>query len=71
MQTLLAEYVSKSQLAAFVGKAERTIDRWVRARRCPPFVKVGNTILFPVSGVREWLTRHEITADSKRRATRA
>lgn len=69
-QRLANQYMTKHELAAVLGKAPKTIDRWVQARTCPPFVRTGKTIRFHIDSVTEWLKHNEvrIEANARRRA---
>ncbi len=67
---LRADLMTKDEFAELVAKSPRTIDRWVRERTCPPFVRTGNSICFRRESVEEWLKTREIRAESKSRSRR-
>lgn len=51
-------HLSKDGLAERLGVSTRTIDRKVERGEAPPFIRVGNEIRFPISGVEQWEQRH-------------
>jgi hypothetical protein len=53
------EYATALQLARSLGITVRTIARWDAAGIGPPKIKIGNTILFDVKKLQEWLQAHE------------
>lgn len=56
-------YVSEDEYAAQRGLSRRTCQRHRQLRESPPFVRFGRSIYYRVAAVREWLMRHEQTAD--------
>jgi excisionase family DNA binding protein len=52
-------YLHKSELASFLQKTVRTIDRMILNGDAPPFVRVGRTVLFRKNAVLEWLRDRE------------
>jgi len=62
------KWLTKQELADFLGKSARTIERWVSGRTSPPFTKAGNTILFHIDGVKGWLKGREVNVTIKARA---
>jgi predicted DNA-binding transcriptional regulator AlpA len=63
---LLAEYLTRAQLAAQLGVSERTIDRWHTCRTGPPRTVFGRQILYRRSSVRDWLAKRERGFDDDR-----
>jgi phage terminase Nu1 subunit (DNA packaging protein) len=57
--TLREEYLTVADLAALLGKSERTIQNWIYARYGPPVVRVKGRSLFRADSVRKWLAAHE------------
>ena len=66
--TYFDKWLTKIELADYLGKSTRTIERWVNGRKSPPFTKVGNTTLFHIDGVEQWLKGHEVNVTIKTRA---
>ena len=66
-ERLRSDIVTKAEFAELVEKSPRTIDRWVRNRTCPAFVRTGNTICFRRESVEEWLKRNEVRIESRPR----
>lgn len=58
-EAILTGLLTKAQLAALLGKSERTIDRWKNTPGGLPFIPMGSAHLFNVASVREWLLRRE------------
>lgn len=56
---LLTGYLTKAELAAALGRSERTIARLMNQPNGLPFVAVGRTFLFNIDRVREWLATRE------------
>lgn len=56
---LLDGYLRRPELAKELRVSERTIARWEVARRGPPRVTVGRTILYKTESVRQWLEERE------------
>jgi hypothetical protein len=65
-QALAEDWMTKTDLAHFFGKSPRTIERWCAMRTAPPRIKVGNTTLFHVPSMREWMAARVTGTDSKR-----
>lgn len=65
-----ADLITKYEFAELMAKSPRTIDRWVRNRTCPPFVRTGNTLCFRRESVEEWLKTREVRAETKSRSRR-
>ena len=51
----LPGYKTESEKAAEYGKSVRTMQLWRQKRIGPPFVKLGNTVLYPDSEDEKWL----------------
>jgi hypothetical protein len=52
---LLQNYLTEERIAAEIGKGERTLRQMRQKRTGPPFVKFGQTILYPRDGFLAWL----------------
>jgi hypothetical protein len=51
----LADYLSEAELAAEFEKSEKTLRRWRRQRRGPPYVQGPGGVLYPIAEGRQWL----------------
>ena len=50
-------YLTTCELALLAGVKESTLDAW-RKRKCgPAYVRLGNESLYPLDGVREYLSK--------------
>jgi len=58
-----------AQTAALVGKSVSTVERWVRNQNIP-FHRIGRSIRFDASELRQWLEENEITTDNRIRPVR-
>jgi hypothetical protein len=56
---LLAEYLTRRELAQGLRKTVRSLDRWLLTGDGPPYVQVGNTKLFRRDAVAAWLRERE------------
>jgi hypothetical protein len=59
--SLLADFLTEDELEAELRKkthtgSKRTLRNWRTQRKGPPWVKTGNTVLYPSSGFLDWLT---------------
>ena len=62
-RSLLADYLTKAQIAAELHVSVRTVARWRVLRTAPKAVRIGNRIYFKRADVRAWLEqRSEVTA---------
>ena len=52
---VLAEYLSRNELAHQLEKSTRTLERWERQRIGPTVTKLGNRTLYHIDDVRTWL----------------
>ena len=52
---LLDDDFTRREMAAELGKSERTLERWERLRIGPPVTRNGITPLYNKSGARGWL----------------
>jgi len=57
--SVLAGFITPSELCRQLGKTRRTLDRWHSLGLGPPRVRVQRMILYRVEDVRAWLTAHE------------
>lgn len=65
----LGAYLTVAEAAAALRRTPRSLSAWRLARQGPPFVKIGPTILYPKSGLTDWL--ESITVNPARRDRRS
>ncbi len=53
-------FLSKKELAEYLGISVFTIDAWVSQRREIPFVRMGGRVLFDLEDVREWIETRKV-----------
>ena len=53
-------FLSKKELARYLGLSVFTIDTWVSQRREIPFVKMGRRVMFDMADVRDWIEKSKI-----------
>ena len=59
MEDLKDEYMDRAELAKFLGRDIRTLQRMHRARKLPPRVVIGNKIFYRKATVLGWLQAKE------------
>ena len=59
--SILSEYLTKTELAAQLNRSTRSVDRWALAGDGPPRVRIGRRSLYRRAAVVEWLRGLEIT----------
>lgn len=67
---LLNEYWTRPQLAAEFHVTKRTVSRWLAHGTGPPFIKIGNRLLFKKASVAKWLIARESSAPASRTGSR-
>ena len=66
----LGDLLTESQLATLIKKSPRTLARWRRARRGPPFIPIGREPYYSKKSFQQWLADREVDCSkrpSKRR----
>ena len=58
---ILADYVTRSDLAKQLNKSERTLDRWHQFRIGPPRSRIGNLVIYRRDALHHWLRSQEDT----------
>jgi len=53
-------FLTKKELAAYLGLSIFTIDSWVSQKREIPYVKMGKRVLFDVGDVHAWLQSKKV-----------
>lgn len=61
-QPILADWMTRAELAAELGVSTDTLARWETRRIGPPIVRVGRRVLYRREAVREWLRKQERSA---------
>jgi len=56
--SILAGYVTPTELCAQLRKTPRTLARWTARGFGPPRIRVERMILYRIADVRAWLTAH-------------
>jgi hypothetical protein len=59
MPRILADYLTPEELAAELGRSLVTLARGRLDKKGPPFIKMGNQVLYPRESIRPWLERQE------------
>ncbi len=67
-ESVLAEYMSRNELAEELDRCARTLDRWHSLRIGPPRTVLGRRVLYRRASVDAWLRSQEETPDSSRAA---
>jgi hypothetical protein len=65
-ETVLAGYLTPTQLAAQLGCCEKTLARWDAARTGPPRTTFGRRTLYRKESVSAWLVDREKRPQGKR-----
>lgn len=63
--SLLANYLTRGQLAEALGRSTRTLDRWQVQKVGPPRLKIGKLIIYSRERVQRWLEQQEQTDNKK------
>lgn len=58
--SVLADWISREDLAVELGLSLQTLKRWAMRREGPPWMKVGRKVLYNRDSVKEWLRSREI-----------
>ena len=56
----LSEYLTRDELAQNLNRHPRTIKRWNLQRKGPPYIRIGNAILYKRSDVATWLESQRV-----------
>ncbi len=65
---ILAGYLIEDDFCREFGIGRRTARLWRQQRNGPPFVKIGNVILYSKDGARAWLKSRETVPARTRKA---
>jgi hypothetical protein len=61
-EPILAEFLTKEELASELRRNPRTLDRWDVLGMGPPRTFVGRKVLYRRASVQKWLTAQERSA---------
>lgn len=53
------DLLNRQEAAAFIGVADRTLDRWELLRQGPPRLKLGGLVRYRKSSIVRWLESRE------------
>ena len=67
-ESVLAEYISRDELAEQLDRCPRTLDRWDSLKIGPPRTIIGRRVLYRRQAVAEWLRAQEETPPSSQAA---
>ena len=56
----MQKFLTKKELAEYLGLSIFTIDSWVSERREIPYIKMGKRVMFDLKDVIEWIERKKI-----------
>ena len=65
---MLAEYISRDELAEELNRCARTLDRWHSLRIGPPRTILGRRVLYRHAAVAAWLLAQEEAPSNNRAA---
>ena len=60
------QFLTKKELAEYLGLSVFTIDSWVSERREIPFIKMGKRVMFDLADVRQWVEKNRFVPLSLR-----
>jgi hypothetical protein len=64
-EPILAEFLTREELAAELGRNPRTLDRWDVLGMGPPRTLVGRKVLYRRSSLLKWLAAQERCSTSE------
>jgi predicted DNA-binding transcriptional regulator AlpA len=67
---LLADWISREQLAGELGLASDTLARWEARQLGPPCTRIGRKVLYRRTSVQEWISSQEQTRQTRTRRGR-
>ena len=59
IEPILAQFLTREELATELQRNPRTLDRWQVLRTGPPRTLIGRTVLYRRSSVQKWLAAQE------------
>lgn len=57
-ETIIDGLLSEGQVAAMLGVCKRTLQRWRKENKGPPWVKIGRTIYYDEDKFKAWIRDH-------------
>ena len=67
---LLAEWISRDQLAGELGIASDTLARWEARQLGPPCTRIGRKVLYRRASVQDWIGAQEQSRPTRARRGR-
>ena len=67
---LLADWISREQLAGELGLARDTLARWEARQLGPPCTRIGRKVLYRRTSVESWINAQEQTRPARTRRGR-
>ena len=64
-KSVMAELLTRDEMAEQLGVCARTLDRWHRLGLGPPRFKIGRKWLYRVGAYRDWIEENEVPNASK------
>ena len=64
-KSVMAEFLTRDEMAEQFGVSVRTLDRWHRLGRGPPRISIGRKRLYRVGAYRDWIKENEVPNASK------
>lgn len=59
-KTTTKQFLTKKELAEYLGVSIYTIDSWVSQRREIPFVKMSKKVMFDLEDVNKWIEESKV-----------
>lgn len=70
-QNLLADLISREQLAIELGLARDTLARWEARQIGPPSTRIGRKVFYRRASVQDWIAAQEQSRPARTRRGRA
>ena len=67
MNNRKAQFLTKREVAEYLGLSIYTIDAWVSERREIPFIKMGRRVMFDMNDVINWIEKNKVQPDDRER----
>ncbi len=64
-KSVMAELLTRDEMAEHLGVSARTLDRWHRLERGPPRITIGRKCLYRVRAYLDWIEASEDPTPSK------
>lgn len=57
--------LTKQQLAKYLDRSTRTLDRLHENREGPPRIKMGSLVIYPIAGINNWIESEAAKQEAK------